>query len=149
MGILPLSEQLLKKLEGLKSPAVVDVKASVIFEFDPEVSRGGKDATEFGIFAVDRVLTETVTPQQPHVPKETIPVAPLLDINTLTEKCNCALFPVTNGIFFKPAEEEEEEEESQDEVHCASDTQTYSPLNSDEEAGFSGGSYDGTSSEDR
>ncbi|KAJ7325368.1 hypothetical protein OS493_029919 [Desmophyllum pertusum] len=33
-------------------------------------------------------------------------------------------------------------------VHCASDTQTYSPLNSDEEAGFSGGSYDGTSSED-
>ena len=32
MGILPLSEQLLKKLEGLKSPAVVDVKASVIFE---------------------------------------------------------------------------------------------------------------------
>ena len=32
MCILPLSEPLLKKLEGLDSPAVVKVKSSVIFE---------------------------------------------------------------------------------------------------------------------
>ena len=32
MCILPLSDQLLKKLEGLKSPVVINVESSVIFE---------------------------------------------------------------------------------------------------------------------
>lgn len=70
-----------------------------------------KECYLYGILLlIDSNRSETVTPQQPHVPQETIPVAPLLDVNTLTEKCNCALFPVTNGIFLT-----REEEESQDE----------------------------------
>ena len=52
-------------------------------------------------FDVDEVLSQTSTAEPPHVPKETLPVAPLLDIEKMTADSNCSLFPVTGGIFVK------------------------------------------------
>ena len=53
-------------------------------------------------FGVKRELSEKATPQQPHLPSvETLPMAPLLDIEKVRKAhgCNCSTFPVANNVF--------------------------------------------------
>ena len=50
---------------------------------------------------VDEVLSQRSTSQAPHVPKDTLPVALLLDVEKITTDCNCLLFPETGGMFLK------------------------------------------------
>ena len=53
-------------------------------------------------FGVERELLEKATPQQPHLPSvETLPMAPLLDVEKVREAhgCNCSTFPLANDVF--------------------------------------------------
>lgn len=53
-------------------------------------------------FGVERELSEKATPQQPHLPSvETLPMAPLLDVEKVREAhgCNCSTFPMANDVF--------------------------------------------------
>lgn len=53
-------------------------------------------------FGVERELSEKATPQQAHLPSvETLPMAPLLDVEIVREAhgCNCLTFPVANDVF--------------------------------------------------
>ena len=61
-------------------------------------------------FNVKRELSEKPTPRQPHLPStETLPVAPLLDIEKVRKGlgCNCSTFPVVNDVFVNFESEEE------------------------------------------
>ena len=80
------------------------------FQFDPEES-DEENMLLIWNFEVDKVLSQTANSQPPKVPEETLPVAPLLDLEKLSAKCNCVSFPETNGIFFGQACDEESQDE--------------------------------------
>ena len=65
-------------------------------------------------FNVERELPEKATPRRPHLPStETLPVAPLLDIEKVRKGlgCNCSTFPVVNDVFVNFESEEESQVE--------------------------------------
>ena len=66
-------------------------------------------------FNVKRELSEKASLWQPHLPStETLPVAPLLDIEKARKGlgCNCSIFPVVNDMFVNFESEEESQVDS-------------------------------------
>ena len=72
------------------------------FQFDPE-ENDEKNMLLIWDFEVHKVLSQTANSQPPKVLEETLPVAPFLELERLSVKCNCASFPEMNGIFFGQA----------------------------------------------
>ena len=65
----------------------------------------------YHVWDFDVVLPNTSTVQPPQLPeKETLGVAPLLDVNRLTTSCNCQTYPETSAIICKESDELDSEE---------------------------------------
>ncbi|XP_028418992.1 uncharacterized protein LOC114544602 [Dendronephthya gigantea] len=114
--IIPNTETLLSKLNGLKSPCVINVKASTIFEFgtipDEFIHCKAERMLLIWDFDVDRVLTENTRAVDAVTPDfDDIEETPLLNINAVS--CNCSNFYPTQKVLLPPLDNTSESGSSQ------------------------------------
>ncbi|XP_028417266.1 uncharacterized protein LOC114541663 [Dendronephthya gigantea] len=114
--IIPNTEALLSKLNGLKSPCVINVKASTTFEFgtipDEFIHCKAERMLLIWDFDVDRVLTENTSAVDAVTPDfDDIEETPLLNINAVS--CNCSNFYPTQKVLLPPLDNTSESGSSQ------------------------------------